>query len=126
MSRPTVEVSGARKLRRSLRRAGLDMTELRAVNQRVGAVVVNRATRTAPERTGLLASTIRAGAAQTNAAIRAGRARVPYAGPIHWGWPARGIAAQPWLSEAAQDTETQWVQLYLAELERLVNTIQGD
>jgi hypothetical protein len=49
------------------------------------------ARRTAPARSPPPAG--RAG--QTAAVVRAGRASVPYAGPIHWGWPSRHITAQP-------------------------------
>jgi hypothetical protein len=45
--------------------------------------------------------------------------------PIHWGWPRRGIAAQPWLSEAATSTEDRWQGVYLAEVEKILQQIEG-
>jgi hypothetical protein len=50
---------------------------------------------------------------------------VPYAGPIHWGWPSRGIAAQPFVSDAAVRTETVWLPIYAAELQRLADRAGG-
>ncbi|AEV51845.1 hypothetical protein RoPhRRH1_gp11 [Rhodococcus phage RRH1] len=44
---------------------------------------------------------------------------------IHWGWPQRNIAAQPFLSEAAQATESTWSELYWDELQRLIESIEG-
>jgi hypothetical protein len=50
---------------------------------------------------------------------------VPYAGPIHWGWPARHIKAQPWIYDAAQNSAEQWTGLYLAALEKIIDGIEG-
>ena len=123
MARPVVEVLGARQLRATLRRAGQDMSDLKRVHAEVGRIVVAAAS--APSRTGTLAASIRSGAAATSATVRAGGARVPYAGPIHWGWPARGITAQPFLSDAAQRTEPRWTEVYLTEVNRIIDRVQG-
>lgn len=123
MSRPVLEVRGARELRASLRRAGRDTTELKAVHAQVGRIVVAAAT--APRRTGRLQASVRAGTAASSATVRAGGARVPYAGPIHWGWPARGIAARPFLTDAAQRTEPTWTEVYEREIDRILDEIQG-
>lgn len=55
----------------------------------------------------------------------AGGAATPYAGPIHWGWEARNIEPQPWIAEAAQDTEPQWLGMYEEDVQRVLNTIKG-
>lgn len=123
MPAPVVQVIGAAQLRRTLRAAGQDLTDLKRVHAEVGRIVVAAAH--APTRTGALAASIRAGSAATSATVRAGGARVPYAGPIHWGWPARGIAAQPFLADAAQRTEPRWTEVYLAEVNRIIDQVQG-
>jgi len=41
------------------------------------------------------------------AVARAGGARVPYAGVQHYGWPARGITAHPFLTQAVQATRSR-------------------
>ena len=125
MSQPAVEVIGAKKLRATLRKAGADMKDLTAVHREVGAIVAGAATPTTPRRTGRLASTVRAGATQTAAITRAGYARVPYAPPIHWGWPRRGIQARPWLSLAAQSTEPTWFARYEAGIAASRDKIKG-
>lgn len=123
MSRAVLEVRGARELRRSLKRAGQDTTELKTVHAEVGRIVVAAAR--PPRRSGRLASSVRAGTAASSATVRAGGARVPYAGPIHWGWPARGISARPFLTDAAQRTEPTWTEVYEREIERILDQIQG-
>lgn len=123
MAQPVVQIIGARQLRRTLRAAGQDMSDLKRVHAEVGRIVV--AASSAPTRTGKLAASIRAGAAATSATVRAGGARVPYAGPIHWGWPARGITAQPFLTEAAQQTEPRWTEVYLTEVNRIIDQVTG-
>ena len=50
---------------------------------------------------------------------------MPYAGPIHWGWPARNIKAQPFVVEAAQATEAEWVAMYEAEVDRILERVEG-
>lgn len=120
-----VRIDGARQLRATMRRAGTDMRELRETHAAAARVVAGRASATAPRRSGRLAGTIRPGATQTQALVRAGFGRVPYAGPIHWGWPARGIRAQPFLADAAQATEPAWVELYGRRIEQIIDTIEG-
>lgn len=79
----------------------------------------------APKLTGALAGTVRPSGTKTRAVVRAGFARVPYAGPIHWGWPARGIAAQPFLSDAATSTEPAWQNIYLDAINKTIDKVEG-
>ena len=126
MSRgPAVEVEGLRTLRRTLKAAGVSLQDLKEAHAAVAAVVVRNAMPDAPRRTGALALSTRGSGQAGAAVVRAGRASVPYAGPIHWGWPKRHIKAQPWLYEAAQDSQDQWTGLYLRALQHIIDTIEG-
>lgn len=126
MAAPMFTVDGADQLRRSMRKAGVDMTRLKDAHRDVADTVSKRARGTAPQGpTGRLAASTRPGATQKAAIIRAGKKSVPYAGPIHWGWPRRGIRAQPWLQEAAQESEPEWVDTYTTEIERLIAEVEG-
>lgn len=126
MSDAVFTVEGADQLRRTMRKAGADMTQLRDTHRRVADTVAGRAKGMAPVGpTGRLAASTRAGATQRAAVIRAGRKAVPYAGPIHWGWPRRGIRAQPWLQEAAKASEADWVDTYTKEIMSLVDEVEG-
>lgn len=134
MARPGVEVQGLRQLRKTLRQAGDDMADLKAANLEAAQLVATAAAARAPRgATGALAADVRPTGTKTAGIVRAGRARLPYAGPIHWGWPqrptatARGgpIPANPFLIDAASATERTWGPLYERRLETIVQTIEG-
>lgn len=125
-----LEIEGGRTLRRTLKEAGADLKELKAVHREVAGVVAGRAASWAPKVSGRLAGTVRAGATQRAAVVRAGnnrrsKAGVPYAGPIHWGWPRRGITANPFLSYSAQSTESQWVGIFFDYVEETIDNVKG-
>jgi len=121
--RTRIEVVGGRQLRASLKRCGEDLDDLTAAHARAASTVVAR--QHAPRRTGALAATVRGSGTKTRAVVRAGYARVPYAGPIHWGWPDRGIPPQPWLVEAAVDSQPAWLPTYLAAVKAAVDKVKG-
>lgn len=120
-----LEVTGGRTLRASMKQAGVDLQDLKDAHARVAQMVRDRAAAAAPVRTGRLAATVRGSGTKTAAIVRAGRASVPYAGPIHWGWGARHIRANPFLWNAIQDSREQWTGMYLAELNRIIEKIEG-
>ena len=122
---PVVEVRGAKELRKTLKAAGDNLADLKDVNQAVGNMVATTARGLAPHRSGALAGSIRAARAVGAVTIRAGSGSIPYAGPIHWGWPARNIAAHPFLSDAATSTEAAWTQLYMDELDKIIDRVEG-
>jgi len=121
----TVKVDGLPRLRRALRDAGREVADLKAANAAAAALVAAAAAARAPRRSGRLAATLRGNRAVGRATVLAGGASVPYAAPIHWGWAARGIEAQPFVSEAAQATEAAWVAAYLTDIERVVDSVGG-
>jgi hypothetical protein len=121
-----VQVRGSKELRKTLKAAGDDLSELKDVHEAVGALVARVAKSLAPVRSGQLAGSVRAARLAGGVSVRAGSARVPYSNPIHWGWPKRNIAANPFISNAALQTEPQWVALYEAELEKIIQKVEGD
>lgn len=123
---PLVLVKGAPELRKSLKRAGEDLSDLKDAHQAVGNLVANTASGIAPRQTGALAGSIRASRSHTYVIIRAGSAGIPYAGPIHWGWPARNIQADPFIMNAAQSAEPEWTALYEREMVQIIERIEGD
>lgn len=120
-----VQVQGARELRRTLKRAGVSLEDMKDANAAAGNIVAGAGRVTAPRRSGSMAGTVRASRAAASATVRAGGAAVPYANVIHWGWSAHHIKAQPWLSEAATSTEAQWTAAYEAGVEKVLATIKG-
>lgn len=125
MSDTTVRIEGLTRLRRTLKAAGVDMADMKKANAEAARIVAAAGRAGAPRRSGRLAGTVRGNRAVGRAVVMAGGARVPYGGPIHWGWPARHIAPNPWLSRAAQDTESTWLPAYLDELDRIVASVKG-
>lgn len=121
-----VRIEGLNNLVRTLKKAGLDISELKTANRRAGEIVAHEAAARAPRQTGALAGSIRAASQQRRARITAGRkGSVPYAGPIHWGWPSRGIRGNPFLSQAARDTEPRWTAQYREDVERALANVKG-
>lgn len=120
-----VRVEGARELRASLRKAGADLADLKAVNASVASMVASAAMAAAPRRTGRLAASVRGNRAVSTARISAGTAGIPYAGAIHWGWPSRNIEAQPFIADTAAALEDQWVKLYETGIADVINKIDG-
>lgn len=100
-----VRVDGLNRVVRQLKAAGTDAQDMRDLMHDLGEIVIDGAT--IPNRLGRLSANVRAGRGQTKAVVRAGSARVPYAGVIHYGWPARGIRAQPFLTDALQQRHQQ-------------------
>lgn len=126
MSSEQLRVDGGRRLRSTLRKAGADLGDLKDSHRRVAGIVGIAAKFGAPRgQTGKLAASVRPSGTQSAAIVRAGFASVPYAAPIHWGWPKRNIKAQPWISEAAQDTEPEWFDVYHTELVRILDQVEG-
>lgn len=120
-----IRVEGADRLRRTMRQAGQDLGQLREAHAAAAAIAGATGKLRAPKDSGTLAGNVRWSGTTTAAILRVGSARVPYANPIHWGWPARGIRANPFLSYAARSTEAQWTQVYEKAVERILSTIKG-
>lgn len=95
-----LRVEGLRKTIRQMEKAGVDSQDMKVLMHELGMIVVKAAS--PPRDSGTLAGTIRAGRGKTKAVVRAGGARAPYAGVIHYGWPARGISPNPFLVNAMQ------------------------
>lgn len=126
MPEPIVRVEGARQFRAALRRADGDLADLKAVNADVAAVAARAGRIDAPHRSGALAATVRSSGTATQAIVRVGTSRVPYAGPIHYGWPARHIAPHPFIITGAESSQPAWLDLYVAAIDRIVARIERE
>ena len=54
-----------------------------------------------------------------------GRKSVPYAGPIHWGWPRRNISPNTWVVDAARATEPQWLRAFVRDIDKALDKVEG-
>ncbi len=126
MAQPAIRVEGGRELRRAFREAGDDMSDLRELHKRLADDVADTAKTKTPIRSGRLQRSIRGSGTKTAARVRAGNNRksgptsVPYAGPIHFGWGARGIRPQPFMYEALDDRRQQVIETYNRQVREII------
>ena len=116
-------------LRRDMNRLGLDTGPLnKALAQagRTAAEPVAAAVReSVPRDSGTLAGDVRVTASRSGAAVRMGRASVPYAGPVDFGgWPGdrEYKAGGRYLWPAGQALAAQAAELYSAAAQRALDT----
>ncbi len=102
-----MRITGLKETLRSLERTGTQADDLKALMREIAQMIVSAASVRVPVKSGRLALSIRPGSAKQKAIVYAGNGRrgkngVPYAGVIHYGWPARSITARPFLDEARE------------------------
>jgi hypothetical protein len=121
--KPAIRVTGAQEFRAAMKRMGADLSDLTAINRSAAEKVASTAQGRAPVLSGALAGTIRAGATQTRGTVKAGSRAVPYAGPIHFGWPRRNIGPQPFIYDALDERKGDVIGAYEAHVEALVEKV---
>lgn len=121
-----VRIDGGKELRRSLKKAGDDLSDLKTTHAYAAAIAAEASAQLAPARTGRLRITVRSAGTKTAGIIRAGNnTKVPYAGPIHWGWFKRHIAANPFISRGAQNSEGRWIRVYEDYVDIAIQKVEG-
>lgn len=118
----TFRVEGLNKLLRALEKLDEEAADnFKAAGKWAGEEVARTAKTIVPVRSGRLKSTIKGSAIRRGAKVFAGRASVPYAGPIHFGWGRRRIAPRPFLYQAADRRVNDVVDQYLAQIYEIWN-----
>lgn len=131
MSGPA-RIEGHRQVRTKIRRMSDDLNqqaakgELKRMNLEVAEVVLSRAVQLVPVRSGTLQTTLRAAATQKSGRVRAGFARVPYAGPIHFGWARRNITPNTFLYDALDQRRAEVVTAFDRQLGELIQRYNLD
>ena len=121
-----LEVEGGRTLRATLKKAGVNLGDLKAVHKQSATVAASAARSKVPTVGGGLGRTIRAAGTKTAGIVRAGNnSRVPYAQVVHWGWPRRSRPAQPFITEGAQSSESTWIRVYENYVAQTIAQIKG-
>lgn len=121
-----VRVTGLRETVRKLERFGVAVSDLKAAFKRIGTVVANEAKSNAPHMTGRLAASIRPSNTKNKSIVKAGSARLPYAGPIHFGWRRHNISPQPFLNDALEAKQDESRRLLETELGNLIGRLNLD
>jgi len=127
-----VRVEGLRETRAKVRKIADQMDadaargELKEMNAEAAEIVARRARQLIPVRSGVLRSTVRAAGTQKSARVRAGFARVPYAGPIHFGWLSRNITPQPFLYSALDNRRAEVLRHYEQQIDKVIKKYELD
>lgn len=87
----SVHAEGLAELQRDLKKAGASLDDMKDANRKIAQTVVSPAKREVPVKSGRLRSSIKGEGTTRQAVIAAGDSGAPYAGPIHFGWPTRGL-----------------------------------
>lgn len=121
-----IHVEGLKELQKDLRAAGGDDLKdaLKAVNKEAAEVVANAARPRVPVLSGRLLGSLRTSSTLRTGVIRVGKAKIPYAGPIHFGWPKRNIQPQPFLYDALDARHDEVLDAYDAAVEKLIRRIR--
>lgn len=124
MADPLITVKGLDRLVRDLKKISPDIAqELKSANREMAESLVPVAKSKTPRNSGRLAESVRAGATQKSGVVRAGKKAVPYAGPIHFGWPARRISPNPFLWEALDSRRSEIESEYIKRISDIVDRV---
>lgn len=117
-----LEIDGLRDVLRDLKNLAEDSREdMKETHRQAGEIVAAAAKPLAPVLTGKLAATIASSPTKYQGRVRIGRgASVPYAGPIHFGWPSRRIAPQPFVYDALDGRREEVKQTYEKRINELI------
>jgi len=119
MASVTIKIKGLREVTRSLDQYKGAVDDLKEANANIGSKVSKDAVAISPKKTGSLARTIKSNRAKNTIQIKAGGARVAYAGVIEYGWPDHNIEPQSYLRRAAYQNIGYVIQQFDANLEDL-------
>lgn len=114
------KVEGLSRVVRDLKALGLEVDDLKGAFSKIAAEGASVAAGFAPKRSGRLAGSIRGNRAQSKAVITAGRASVPYAGPINYGWARRNIAPSGFMQKADKVIAPKAVQMLEDEINKAI------
>ncbi|MBC7269901.1 MAG: HK97 gp10 family phage protein [Streptomyces sp.] len=115
------KVQGLRQVVKGLLEVGVELDDLKDAMAEVAKAATDVAQAAAPVKSGALRASIRGNRAKGKAVVTAGRARVPYAGPINYGWPKRGIRGAGFMQKADEVVGPRAVQMLEEGINRIIN-----
>lgn len=119
----SVKVDGLNKTLTALQRFGVEAQDLKDVMAGISAEGARLASSFAPKRSGRLAASVRGNKAKAKAIVIAGRARVPYAGAINYGWPRRGIRPALFMQRADAQLAPRAVEMLEKGLDEVIGKV---
>ncbi|WP_062208843.1 hypothetical protein [Demequina oxidasica] len=122
-----VEVEGMRKALREMEKLGVDVEDMKDVFSGIATEAARVMEGLAPSKSGALRASIRGNRAKNKAVVRIGKARVPYAGPINYGWPKRNIRPANFTARTDAVMEEKAEDMLLDGIEGLIKRFEtGD
>ena len=115
----SIKTQGMKELRRKISVLDGNFDDLKELHTDLAKIVADRASQLAPVKSGKLRDTIRASGTKTAGRVRSGFKRVPYAGVIHFGFPARGIKPQPFLYDALDQRRDEVLDRYFQGVKKI-------
>lgn len=116
-----LEIEGLREVQKAMRNFSDDSrNDMKETHRKAGQIVVDGAARLVPVRSGALLASLRSAPTQRQGRVRVGSAAVPYAGPIHFGWPARHIQPNPFIYEVLDGRRQQVYAIYAERISELI------
>ena len=112
-----IKVTGLSKVQRDLRKLSTDAldlnkTEFLETNKQVAEIIIGESKKYVPVVSGALAAAVKNASTKKSAKVRAGNVAVPYAGPIHFGYPKRAIKPNPFFYEAIDSRRNEVAKKY--------------
>lgn len=122
MANEGIRVTGLKELIKATKAVDRELPkEIRGINKDAALALVPIARGLVPVQTGRLQASIRAGATLRSGTVKAGKASVPWANPIHWGWHRHNISPQPFLVEALQGNTDVIRETYITNLQAFLD-----
>ncbi len=121
-----VRITGLNSTVRQLKAVEKDsVVEVKQLNLATARIVAADAVGRAPVMSGKLAASIRMRATATSGSVVAGGAAIPYAPPIHWGWPDHNISPQPFMYEALDARRPDVLAAYERGIKIITERVHG-
>lgn len=125
-AKPAVHVRGLKELRRAVAKLDEGVHDLTEVGRSAAEIVLGEARTLVPRESGDLGRSMRTWARSGRSAVAAGKRAVPYAGVIHFGWPAHNIKPQPFLYKALDRRHDEVVAVYEERMAELVRRLDRE
>ena len=128
MAKPAIQITGAKELRKAMKGAGREdlKAALKAAHLAIAKDIAGEAAKRAPRRSGNLARSVRGLGTATSARIAGGSKAVPYAGVVHYGWPAHNIAANSFVTDAVSDRMDEARASYEKAVDAITRALESD
>lgn len=124
----TIKVEGLKETIKDLQALGVEKQAFVDINYEAAQILMTAASPLIPVRTGKLAGTMRASKTVQYAQVSLGRASVPYAPPIHYGWfydrnnfIKKNIKPNPFLAKALSQNYEEIIKRYNESVQKVLD-----